>query len=119
MTLRWTVLGTLFCVIFSVGFSTLAFWSFNAEEFQRSLWVVAALSVMLAGPLFFFLTTKLRKLSRLNHRLHEAVSYEDLTQVLNRGAFSDAVKSSIQLLSRGGRANSPHNLFVMVDVDFF
>lgn len=119
MTARWTFIGTLCCVIFSVTFNAIVFRDLTLEAFQRGIWVAIALPILLAGPLFFFLTTKLRELSRLNHRLNDAVSYDHLTQVLNRGAFIHSVKDAIRLLGRDGRGGGPHSLYIVADIDHF
>lgn len=119
MTIRWTVIGTLCCVIFSVCFNAIVFRDLNAAAYNRGIAVAIILPILLAGPLFFFLTTKLRELSRLNHRLNDAVSVDHLTRILNRGAFADAAKSAIKLLGRGGRSDSTSNVFIVIDIDHF
>jgi len=119
MTTRWTVVGTLCCVIFSVCFNAIIFQDLGPTAYNRGIMVAIILPILLAGPLFFFLTTKLRELSRLNHRLNDAVSVDHLTRVLNRGAFTDASKAAIKLLDRGGRSNEATNLFIVVDIDHF
>lgn len=119
MTTRWTVIGTLCCIIFSVCFNAIVFRDLSSEAYQRGIIVAVILPTLLAGPLFFFLTTKLRELSRLNHRLNDAVSVDHLTRVLNRGAFTEAAKAAISLLGRGGRSNGTSNLFVVIDIDHF
>lgn len=119
MTARWTIIGTLCCVLFSVTFSAISLYDLEPVAFQRGMWVAIALPILIAGPLFFFLTRKLRELSRLNHRLHDAISYDHLTQVLNRGAFIRSAKDAIVLLARGGRGDAPHNLYIIADIDHF
>lgn len=119
ITLRWTVIGTLCCVLFSVCFNAIVFHDLGGEAYKRGIVVAIILPMLLAGPLFFFLTTKLRELARLNHRLNAAVSVDHLTRVLNRGAFTDAAKSAISLLGRGGRCDKASNLFVVIDIDHF
>lgn len=119
MTIRWTLVGTLCCVIFSVCFNAIVFQDLGPTAYNRGILVAIILPVLLAGPLFFFLTTKLRELSRMNHRLNDAVSMDHLTRVLNRGAFTDASKAAIKLLDRGGRSNGTTNLFIVIDIDHF
>lgn len=106
-------------MIFSVCFNAIVFRDLSAEAYNRGIIVAIILPILLAGPLFFFVTLKLRELSRLNHRLNNAVSIDHLTRLLNRGAFADAAKTAIKLLGRGGRSDSTSNLFLVIDIDHF
>lgn len=123
ITAQWTIIGTLCCVAISASFNVYFFRDLTGVAFERVIWVAAGLPAALAAPLFFFLTIKLRELARLNHQLSNAVSYDHLTKVLNRGAFINAVKDAIRLLGRDGRSDAEdnpfYNLYIVADIDFF
>ncbi|HHZ07340.1 MAG TPA: GGDEF domain-containing protein [Rhizobiales bacterium] len=73
------------------------------------------LPIVLAGPLFFYLTLKLRELAIANHRLSRAASTDSLTECLNRGAFTAAVEAHL----RGRGTSHPRGALLVIDADQF
>ena len=67
---RWTVLGTLGCMVVSLAFNYVAFAGFPSDAKRQGLISAAIIPVILAGPLFFYLTLKLRELKIVNHKLN-------------------------------------------------
>ncbi len=113
--MRWTVCGTVGCLAVALGFNTLLFWDQPAPGFARALVSATVLPVLLAGPLFFFLTLKLRELSIANHRLSDAASVDALTGCLNRGAFTQAVEAWFAGEAAEGRV--PAGALLILDAD--
>ena len=106
----WTVFGTLGCLAVSLGYNWLMFRDMDAEALRRGLVSATVLPVILAGPLFFFLTLKLRELAIANHRLSDLASLDGLTGCLNRRAFTDRTE---RRMGAGGGA------LLVVDADHF
>lgn len=115
---RWTVFGTLGCIAIAVAFNTLAFWSHTPEAFRQGIVSAVSIPVLLAAPLFVYLSLKLRELAVANHRLGVLASTDSLTGVLNRGAFAARVAG---LLDRpaGTTAVAQPGAFLLIDADHF
>jgi diguanylate cyclase (GGDEF)-like protein len=112
----WTLVGTLGCVGFSMAFNWLVFRDLPGAAFLRGMTVAAILPVLLAGPLFFYLTLKLRELARLNHMLRELATRDHVTGLLNRRAMIDEVSG---VTGRSSAADAQTHLFLVVDADGF
>jgi diguanylate cyclase len=83
---------------------------------MRSITVAVLLPIMLAGPLFFYLTLKMRELARLNHMFREMATKDVVTGLLNRRALI----AQISEMSRKIAADpSGSHLFLVVDADHF
>ena len=115
--LLWTVAGTLGCIAFSVLFNTIVFSDQSDEARLLGVKVAVILPTLLAGPLFFYLTLKMRELARVNHRLNTLAREDGLTGLLNRSALIDAVRQHALQRLEAGTAQS--DLFVVVDADHF
>ncbi|MDQ0325024.1 diguanylate cyclase (GGDEF)-like protein [Rhodopseudomonas julia] len=89
--LRWTTLGTLFCVVFAVAFNFVLFRDLGEPALTRALFSSAVVASILATPSFFYLSLKLRQLAKTNHRLNTIASLDGLTGCLTRRAFSTLV----------------------------
>ncbi|MCU0831164.1 MAG: GGDEF domain-containing protein [Rhizobiaceae bacterium] len=112
----WTSVGTGGCVAFSVAFNYLVFRDMEPSAFARGIAVAILLPMMLAGPLFFYLTLKLRELARLNHKLHDLATLDHVTGLLNRGALIAAMDAQT---ARMAAASPTTHLFLVVDADRF
>lgn len=112
-----TFLGTLISVSAALFVDSFTFSQLNAEARFRALMVDIFLPIALAAPMLLFLTTKLRELAIAKHELTILASTDSLTQVLNRGAFTQIVDA---YLAKVGAAQfaQPAALLV-VDVDHF
>jgi diguanylate cyclase (GGDEF)-like protein len=109
---QWTFFGTAGCLVISLAYNFFTFRSFGGEVLAKGLLSATVLPIVLAGPLFFYLTLKLRELAIANHRLRDTASIDSLTGCLNRGAFAAAVEL------RAGRPGASGALLV-VDADHF
>jgi diguanylate cyclase (GGDEF)-like protein len=113
----WTIFGTLGCVAISVTYNATAFWSLGHQAWIQGIISAIVLPVILAGPLFFYLTLKLRETVVLNHRLRELASVDGLTACLNRTAFTHRVESWLGNPAWDGIATQAAML--LIDVDHF
>lgn len=110
---RWTVFGTLACVIVALVFNALTFHDLGAEALRRSLISATVLPIVLGVPLFFHLSLRMRGLAITNRRLGLVARTDSLTSCLNRGAFTAKVDTQ---LSEGGQTEGA---LLMIDADNF
>lgn len=112
----WTSAGTAGCVAFSVIFNMIVFRDLDGAAYARGIAVAIALPILLAGPLFFFLTLKLRELARLNHQLRDMATKDHVTGLLNRRALIARIQGGPA--GQNGDAGQS-NLFLVIDADRF
>ena len=114
----WTVFGTLGCVVVSLAITYVLFQNTGPEVFRLALVEATLLPILLAAPLFFYLTLKLRELAIVNHKLVVAASTDALTACLNRGAFSTRVDD---VLARevARRSQRTVGALLVIDADHF
>lgn len=112
---RWTVFGTLGCIAISVTFNYFFFWTEQPDVLKKALISAAVIPVILAGPLFFYLTLKLRELAIANHRLSHLASTDSLTGCLNRGAFTRHIDQFFE----NGNGARPTGALLVIDADHF
>lgn len=111
---RWTLFGTLACVMISVAFNAVMFGDLGAEALQRSIISATVLPVLLGLPLFFYMSVRVRGLAITNLRLGLVARTDSLTACLNRGAFTSKVGA---LLSH--RPDGSSGALLMIDADNF
>lgn len=114
MLARWTVLGTLGCLVVALAWNWLAFRGMDAAAMRQGLISATVLPIILAGPLFFFLTLKLRELASANHQLAELASTDHLTKCLNRRALVANVERVLE-----DRERSTQGALLVIDADHF
>ncbi|MET0170132.1 MAG: GGDEF domain-containing protein [Aliihoeflea sp.] len=114
MLARWTICGTLGCLAISLSYNWLAFRNFDDDAMRQGLISAMVLPIILAGPLFFYLTLKLRELAGANHQLAELASTDHLTKCLNRRALVLHVE---QAMKQGDE--STQGALLMIDADHF
>jgi len=112
----WTVFGTFGCMAVSLGYNYLSFRGLGAEAMRQGLVSATVLPILLAGPLFFLLTLKLRELAIVNHRLNDLASVDALTGCLNRRVFTAAVDRHLEL---AGGDRWPDGALLVIDADRF
>ena len=113
---RWTVFGTLGCIAIAVMFNYVFFSLYAPAALGPGLVSATIIPIILAGPLFFFLTAKLRELAIANHRLNDLASTDSLTGCLNRGAFTRVVDG---FLERDSETGPPVGALLVIDADHF
>lgn len=117
MLARWTILGTLGCVAVSLAYNWLFFRDMGGAALRQGLVSATVLPVLLAGPLFFYLTLKLRELAIANHKLASMATTDSLTDCLNRGAFTTFVEARLAHESKKGR--KARGALLVIDADHF
>jgi diguanylate cyclase len=113
---QWTVFGTLGCVAICIGINYVLFRNDPSQILTKALASSALLPVVLGGPLFFFLSLKLRELAIANHRLSDLASIGSLTGCLNRGAFAKSVDSCLEV---NKLPDDPVGALLVIDADHF
>jgi diguanylate cyclase len=112
----WTVFGTLGVMAICLAFNWVTTRHLGEAALRQSMVSAVVLPILLAGPLFCYLTLKLRELAIANHKLHDIASTDTLTACLNRGAFSTIVDGWLQAEKRdGGKTGA----LLMIDADHF
>lgn len=111
---RWTLFGTLACILVSVSFNALFFGGLGRVALHRSLISAVVLPTVLGAPLFFYLSTRMRGLAITNRRLGLVARTDSLTACLNRGAFTAKVST---LLAE--RQPGVDGALLMIDADNF
>lgn len=111
---RWTLFGTMACILVSVTFNALMFDDLGSTALQRSIVSAVVLPIVLGVPLFFYMSMRLRGLAITNLRLGLVARTDSLTACLNRGAFTSKVTAL--LAQRAPRAGGA---MLMIDADNF
>jgi diguanylate cyclase len=109
---RWTIFGTLACILVAIVFNAVMFHDLAPEALQRALISSTVLPILMAVPLFLYLGIRLRGLAITNRRLGLVARTDGLTACLNRGAFTAKVETQ---LSEGRDSGA----LLMIDADNF
>lgn len=110
----WTFFGTLSCIVIAVTFNYFFFGAVAPAAVRAGVVSAIVIPILLAGPLFAYLTLKLRELAIANHRLRVVAATDSLTACLTRGAFTTQVESHLDRM-RGGK----HGAMLVIDADHF
>jgi len=113
----WTVLGTLGCIAVALYVDSFNFMLLDDEQRTRAILTDIFLPVLLAPPMLFFLTSKMRELAIAHHELSIVASKDSLTSVLNRGAFTTLVDAYLNDVRAHERA--ANGALLVVDADNF
>ncbi len=113
----WTILGTAGCVAAAIGVDSFNFASMTEEGRLRALLFDILLPTLLAAPLLYFFTSKLRDLAIAHERLTLYASTDALTSVLNRGAFTALVEAYLAEIRQAERET--RGALLVVDADNF
>ncbi|MDB5530032.1 MAG: hypothetical protein JWR51_3135 [Devosia sp.] len=111
---RWTLFGTLGCVLVSIAVNSVIFGDLSARAQWRSMISATILPILLGVPLFFYMSMRLRGLALSNLRLGLVARTDSLTSCLNRGAFATKVMT---LLAHTNP--QPSGALLMIDADNF
>ncbi|MBO6717396.1 MAG: GGDEF domain-containing protein [Rhizobiaceae bacterium] len=113
----WTFLGTFGCTAVSVIYTWIALRDLGGEALRQSLISAVVLPIILAGPLFLYITTKRRELEIANLKLAMLAATDSLTACLNRRAFSARVDG---WLAAPAQTDAPvTGALLVVDADHF
>lgn len=111
---RWTVLGTLGCLVGIGALNLLLFRAFGLSPVWGGVIGAVAIS-LLAAPLFFALGHSRYELARLRNRLNQSASVDTLTLCLD-GAVFPALVDAFRT-DTGGRRRS--GALLLIDIDHF
>lgn len=111
---RWTLFGTLGCVLVSVTFNAFVFDDLGTRALQRSIMSATVLPILLGVPLFFYMSMRMRGLAISNLRLGLVARTDSLTSCLNRGAFTTKVSTQLARTDL-----QPSGALLMIDADNF
>lgn len=112
----WTVCGTLGCMLVAIGLDSSTFGHLPPAERWRSFVTDVLVTLILAGPLLYFFSSKLRELAIAHYELAIHASTDSLTSLLNRGAFTTLVDA---YLARVKAEESGNGALLVIDVDHF
>lgn len=107
----WTILGPLVCVAICQIFIWFTFPHLAPEDFRKVAITATILPTVIAAPLFFLHSLKLRELAIANHKLNDLASLDGLTGCLNRRSFQSTVEDWLRRTSQGA--------FLIIDADNF
>jgi diguanylate cyclase (GGDEF)-like protein len=88
-----TVVGTLFCIAVALWIDSFNWPGMQPDERERAIATDFIVPIVLAVPIIFFLTSKLRELTIARDKLAVYASTDALTGVLNRAAFTTLVEA--------------------------
>jgi diguanylate cyclase (GGDEF)-like protein len=113
----WTVLGTIGCVVTTLVVDWVNLASQSQPMRLRGMLIDILLPTLLASPLLFFFTSKLRDLAIAHERMAELAMTDSLTAVLNRGAFTAQVEA--RLMGRRAADETRKGALLIIDADNF
>ncbi|KKB76101.1 hypothetical protein VW35_20130 [Devosia soli] len=111
---KWTVFGPVACMVIALVYNAIAFADLGPEALRRSLLSATILPALVASPLFFYFSVRLRNLAITNRRLGLVARTDSLTSCLNRGAFTARVETVLD-----GEAALEAGALLMIDADNF
>lgn len=112
-----TLAGTLACLAVSLTFTWYTSRHLSDEALRQGLFNATVLPIILAGPLFLYISGLTRELIIANRRLAIIAATDSLTAVLNRGAFSARVDGWLTAL--GGDEAENTGAMLVIDADHF
>jgi diguanylate cyclase len=115
VVVRWTVLGTLGCILIAVCFNIIAFAGLGREVMQRAVFSAIALPILIATPLFLWMSMRMRGMALSNVRLNLIARTDALTACLNRAAFTSKVEALLAAAKRDQRRGA----LLVIDTDNF
>ena len=112
-----TLGGTIFCIGATLIVDSVRFSGMTDAELSNAIIVDILLPTGLAVPLLFLLLYKMRQLAIAHHEISIIASTDNLTAVLNRGAFKMLVDAYLQQAIRQPAHNA--GAFLVIDADHF
>jgi len=111
----WTLFGSLGCIVAAVLLDSTTFTHVSEAERTRSLLTDVFVPLIIAAPLLYYFSSKLRELAIAHHKLALLASTDSLTEVLNRGAFTTLVDAYLDDV----RDSEASGALLVIDVDYF
>lgn len=91
----WTALGTIGCISVALFVDSFNFPNLTPEGLRRAIAVDVLVPMALAIPMLFFLLSKMRELAIAHELLRRHAATDNLTELLNRGAFTREVEEAL------------------------
>ncbi len=113
----WTALGTIACIAVALFVDSFNFPSLDPDQLARAIATDIIVPTLLAVPIIFFLLSKLRELAIAHEQLRHLAATDQLTNLLNRGAFTREVEERLadaRFASGGARGS-----LLVIDADNF
>lgn len=107
----WTIVGPSACIAICYVFVWYMLGHLQPADFRAAMTAATILPIIIAGPLFFLHSLKLRELAIANHKLTGLASVDALTLCLNRRAFQFGVDERLRAANIGA--------FLIIDADHF
>lgn len=112
-----TLCGTVFCVAITLFVDSFNFHEMSEARFRYALTVDILLPMGLAAPLLFLLLHKMRLLAIAHQEISIIALTDNLTEVLNRGAFKMMVDAYLKQALQQPTQSS--GAFLVIDADHF
>ncbi|RUT34653.1 GGDEF domain-containing protein [Arsenicitalea aurantiaca] len=113
----WTVGGTIGCILAALYLDSFNFVLLDEEARNRAIVFDIVVPLLIAGPLFYFFSSRMRDLAIAHHQMEIYASTDSLTSVLNRGAFTTLVDAYLEdVRNEESRARGA---LLVVDADNF
>lgn len=112
-----TVLGTAFCIAIALYVDSFNFAAMSPDAVERAIWQNLLVPAGLAGPMLFFVMFQMRRLALVQDELRIAATTDNLTSLLNRGAFKMLVEAYLDAASK--RAETRSGAMLVIDADHF
>lgn len=91
----WTALGTIGCIAVALFVDSFNFHNLSPASLRWSIALDVFVPMGLAIPMLFFLLSKLRELAIAHELLRHHAATDNLTELLNRGAFTREVEEAL------------------------
>lgn len=113
----WTAVGTIACIAVAFFIDSFNFPSLDPDQLARAIATDIIVPTVLAVPIIFFLTSKLRELAIAHELLRHHAATDQLTDLLNRGAFTRKVEE--ELADARFAADGARGTLLVIDADNF
>jgi len=113
----WTALGTLGCVAVALLVDSFNFHNLNADALRWSIVIDVVVPIGLAVPILYILLSKLRELAIAHELLRRHAATDNLTDLLNRGAFTREVEEA--MADARFAEDGMHGTLLVIDADNF
>ncbi|HEY8595531.1 MAG TPA: GGDEF domain-containing protein [Devosiaceae bacterium] len=113
----WTVLGTIACILATLAYDSYSFMQMAPVDRMRSVTNDILIPIILAPPLLFFFSSKIRELAIAKHELTRLATTDSLTACLNRGAFTALVDAYLEQVNQPMERRS--GALLVIDADHF
>lgn len=112
-----TLVGTVFCIAIAMYVDSFNFAAMSPDALHWAIWQNILVPTALAGPMLFFVMYQMRRLALVQDELRVAATTDNLTSLLNRGAFKMLVEAYLDAAAK--RAESRSGAMLVIDADHF